>query len=103
MYAIIEVGAMQYKVSEGDVILVDRLEKEAGDSLTVEKVLLLEKDGDVRIGQPYVDGAKVEADVNKQILDDKVIAFKYRRRKDSAVKNGHRQKLTSLTIKKIAA
>ncbi len=102
MYAIIQVGSSQFKVAEGDVINVDRLKDDAGKGVTLDKVLMYAKDKDIRIGQPYLKDVKISAKVVNHPLADKVIAFKYRRRKDSCTKNGHRQKLTALNIEKIS-
>ncbi len=103
MYAIIQVGSSQIKVSEGDVIDAHRMKAEAGKNVTLDKVLLFSKGSDVRIGQPYLKDVKVTAKVVEHHSDDKVIAYKYRLRKNSARKTGHRQKLTALNITKIAA
>lgn len=103
MFAVVQIGSDQYKVSEGDVIAADRFQDDAGKSVTLDKVLVFSKGSDVRIGQPYLKEVKVQAKVVRHLLDDKVVAFKYRRRKDSASKIGHRQKLTALSIEKISA
>lgn len=103
MYAIVQIGSTQFKISEGDVIEPNRLKAEAGSEVTLSKVLLLARDSDVRIGQPYLKDVSVTAKVVEHTLDGKVIAFKYRRRKDSSSKIGHRQKRTALSITKINA
>ena len=103
MYAIIQVGSSQMKVSEGDTIDAHRIKEEAGKSITLDKVLLFAKGSDIRIGQPYLKDVKVTAKVVGHHSDDKVVAYKYRRRKNSASKIGHRQKLTALNITKISA
>ncbi len=103
MYAIIQIGSSQFKVSEGDIINADRMDKEGGQSITLDKVLMFAKESDIRVGQPYVKDVKVEAKIVKDVLGDKVTAFKYRRRKNSASKIGHRQKYTALNITKISA
>ena len=103
MYAVIQVGSYQYQVSEGSRIETERLEQEKGKSINIDKVLLLAKDEDVRIGQPYLKDVKVTAEVLDQMLGEKKISYKYRIRKDSAWKKGHRQKLTLLEIKSIQA
>ena len=103
MYAIIQVGSSQMKVSEGDVIDAHRIKEEAGKSITLDKVLMFAKGSDIRVGQPYLKDVKVTAKVVEHHLDDKVVAYKYRRRKNSASKVGHRQKLTALNITKISA
>ena len=103
MYAIIQVGSSQIKVSEGDVIDAHRIKEEAGKDVTLDKVLLFAKGSDIRIGQPYLKDVQVTAKVVAHYADDKVVAFKYRKRKNSAQKIGHRQKLTALNITKISA
>ena len=102
MYAVVKVGSTQYKVSEGDTIAANHLDKKAGSKLDLD-VLLYAKGNEVRVGQPLLTDVKVSAKVVKDFRGDKVIAFKYRRRKDSSTKKGHRQDLTALQIEKIAA
>jgi large subunit ribosomal protein L21 len=101
MYAIVQVGSSQYKVSEGDNIETQLLDKEAGASIHLEEVLLLADGDNLKVGQPYLKDVTVEAKVIRQFLADKVISFKFRRRKDSKWTKGHRQKLTLLNITKI--
>jgi len=103
MYAIVQVGSSQFKVAEGDVIETPRLNGEEGENVILDKVLMLAKGTDVRVGQPYLQDVQVTAEVVQHCLDDKIVAFKYRRRKDSSSKTGHRQKLTALNITKIKA
>ena len=103
MYAVIETGGKQYRVQEGDVISVEKLSAEAGDKVTLDKVLLLNDDKAVKIGAPYVEGAKVEATVVGNGKGDKVIIFKYKAKKDYRKKQGHRQPYTMLTIDAISA
>lgn len=103
MQAIVKIGSFQYKVSEGETIETARINEEAGKDITLEQVLMYAKGNDVRIGQPYLTDIKIQAKVIKHTLGDKVTAFKYKRRKNSAVKKGHRRKLTALNIKKISA
>ena len=101
MYAIIETGGKQYKVSEGDFLFVEKLDVEAGDSVKIDKVLAVAKDGDINVGAPYVDGASVEASVVKNGKDKKIIVYKYKPKKGYHKKQGHRQPYTKLEIKKI--
>ena len=103
MFAVVQVGSKQYKVAEGDVIDVDKLESESGKTVELDQVLLVENGKDVRIGKPTLEGVTIKAKVLKQTQGEKVVAFKYRRRKDSASKKGSRAKLTSLSIEKINA
>jgi len=101
MFAVVQVGSAQFKVAEGDVIETQRVKSEEGKEITLDKVLLFAKGSDVRMGQPYIKDVKVKALVVDHGLGNKVIAFKYRRRKDSSSKRGHRSQLTTLQIKKI--
>ena len=101
MYAIIEVGGKQYYVQKGDVIEVEKQATKDGHEITVNKVLLISKDKKVEVGQPYLKEAKVVAMVLGQTKGEKVISYKYRRRKSSHWKKGHRQQLTRLEIKEI--
>ena len=103
MYAIVEIGSTQFKVSEGDTINAHSLKEEPGKSITLDKVLLFAKGADIRIGQPFLKDVQVTAKVCNHDLGEKIIAFKYRLRKNSARKVGHRQKITALNITKISA
>jgi len=100
MYAIIEVGGKQVSVQKGDVIEVEKIEQADGSAVIFDKVLLVGGDK-VVVGTPYVAKAKVEAKLVRQTKAAKVISFKYRRRKSSHSKKGHRQKLTMLSISDI--
>lgn len=101
MYAVIEVGSKQYTVKEGDVLDVEKQAGAKGESVTLDKVLLISAD-DVQVGQPYVAGASVLATVvDDKAKGEKLISFKYRRRKNSHWKKGHRQQLTKIKIEKI--
>ncbi len=99
MYAIIETGGKQYKVAEGDVITVEKLGVEAGQDYTFDKVLVLAKDGDVKIGAPYVEGVAVTASVIGDGKEKKVVVYKYKPKKGFHKKKGHRQPFTKLQIK----
>ena len=101
MYAIIETGGKQYKVSEGDFIFVEKLDVEAGETVTVDKVLVVANGEDVKVGAPYVDGASVTADVVKNGKDKKIIVYKYKPKKGYHKKQGHRQPYTKVKIEKI--
>ena len=103
MYAIIETGGKQYKVQEGDIINVEKLAVAEGESVTLDQVLLVAKDGDVKVGTPTVAGASVVAKVVEHGKGDKVIAFRYKPKKHVRVKKGHRQPYTKLAIEKINA
>ena len=102
MYAVIATGGKQYKVSEGDVIRVEKLGVEAGEKYVFDQVLLV-SDSDVKIGNPTVEGAKVEATVMNEGKAKKVIVYKYKRKKGYHKKNGHRQQYTEVKIDKINA
>ena len=102
MYAIIATGGKQYKVSEGDIINVEKLGVEAGEKVTFDQVLLVSGD-DVKVGAPTVNGASVEADVINNIKGKKVIVYKYKRKSGYHKKQGHRQQLTAVKITKINA
>ncbi len=102
MFAVIQVGAKQFKVAQGDIITADRMELDKGQTVKFDKVLLVSDGKTVKVGQPTVKGAEVTADVVDHSRGDKVIAYQYRKRKDSARTVGHRQDLTSVKITKIA-
>ena len=102
MYAIIATGGKQYKVSEGDTIRVEKLGAEAGSKFTFDQVLLVSGD-DVKVGEPTVDGASVEATVVGDGKAKKVIVYKYKRKTGYHKKNGHRQTFTEVKIDKINA
>ena len=101
MYAIIEVGARQYYVEKGDVIETEKQDFKDGHEIPLHKVLLISKDKKFEAGQPYVKGATVVLKVLAQTKADKVVSFKYRRRKASHWKKGHRQQMTRLEVKEI--
>lgn len=103
MYAIIKTGGKQYKVSEGDLVRVEKLKAEIGDSIDFEEVLLVENDGNLKVGTPIVENAKVSATVKDQAKDKKIVVFKYRPKKSSKTKRGHRQPYTLVEINKIFA
>ena len=98
MYAIVEIGGQQHKVSKDQKIYVNRLDAEEGSSLEFEKVMLVDNDGSVSVGIPYVDGTRVAAQVVAHVKDDKVHIFKHKRRKGYRRFNGHRQSLTKLLV-----
>ena len=102
MYAIIETGGKQYNVSVGDTIKIEKLEANPGDNFSFDKVLFVGGD-DAKMGNPYVDGATVNATVLEQGKAKKVIAFKYKAKKGYQKKKGHRQPFTSLKIEAINA
>ena len=102
MYAIIEVGGKQYNVQKGDVLEVEKQKAaEETKEIIIERVLLVSKDSSLDVGQPYVKGAHVTVEILGQIKARKVMSFKYKRRKSTHWKKGHRQQLTRLKIKEI--
>jgi large subunit ribosomal protein L21 len=103
MYAIIQTGGKQYRVQEGDVLFVEKLNAEVDSNVEITEVIAVSKDGSLVVGSPVVEGAKVVAKVLKQGKAKKVIVFKYKPKKDSRKKNGHRQPYTKLQIEKIEA
>lgn len=100
MYAIIATGGKQYKVSEGDVISIEKLGAEEGEKVTFDQVLAVSNDG-LKVGSPTVDGANVEASVVRNGRARKVIVYKFKRKTGYHKKNGHRQSFTQVKIDKI--
>lgn len=98
MYAVMLTGSKQYKVQIGDTIEIEKLTQEPGDKVEFEQVLLIAKGGDVKVGTPYLEGAKVLAEVVQQSRAKKIEIIKFRRRKHSMKKMGHRQYITSVKI-----
>jgi len=103
MYAVIETGGKQYRVVEGDVLYIEKLEADADSTVTFDKVLAVGKEGEVTVGTPTVSGASVTAKVVKHGKGKKIIVFTYRPKKDSKRKMGHRQHYTKVEIKSITA
>lgn len=102
MYAIVEIGGQQFKVTPSAKIFVNRLPAKKGEAVSFDKVLLVDADGKVKVGTPYVKGAEVKATVLcDECKGDKVLVFKKRRRKSYQKMNGHRQYLTKLEINEI--
>lgn len=103
MYAIIETGGKQFKVRQGDTIYVEKLNGDVGESVQLDKVLMVQDDGSVRVGNPLLEGAKVVAKVLEHGRGKKIIVFKYKSKKNYHKKQGHRQPYTKLTIEAIEA
>jgi large subunit ribosomal protein L21 len=103
MYAVLETGGKQYRVTAGDKVEIERLGVEVGQPVTFERVLLVNRDGQISVGAPVVDGAKVVADVLEHKRGDKVVIWKMKRRKGYHKKQGHRQELTVVQVKEIQA
>ncbi len=102
MYAVIETGGKQYKVQEGDVVFIEKLDVEDGAAVTFDKVLAVSDEGNVTFGKPLVENAFVSAKVLGQGKDKKIIVFKYKAKKNYRNKNGHRQPYTKVQIEKIS-
>ncbi|KLU66102.1 50S ribosomal protein L21 [Desulfosporosinus acididurans] len=103
MYAVIETGGKQFKVQEGDEIFVEKLEANVGDTVTIDKVLLLEKEGAVKVGTPVVAGASAVLKVVEHGKGAKVIVFKYKAKKNYRRKQGHRQPYTKVRVEALQA
>ena len=97
MFAIIETGGKQYRVQENDFVFVEKLEANEGDTVVFDKVLMLNE----KVGNPYVEGAKVSAKVEAQGRAKKIIVFKYKSKKNYHKKQGHRQPFTKVQITSI--
>ncbi|MBQ3708686.1 MAG: 50S ribosomal protein L21 [Clostridia bacterium] len=102
MFAIIETGGKQYKVSEGDVIFVEKLDAAEGDKITFDKVLAISADDGFKTGKPTLDGATVSANVVKNGKNKKIYVMTYKSKKNEKKKIGHRQPYTKVQIEKIA-
>lgn len=101
MYAVIETGGKQYRVQEGDVLTIEKLNVNAGEKVEFDKVLVLAKEGDLKVGAPYVEGAKVFGEVVENGKGQKVIIYKYKAKKDYRKKQGHRQPYTMVKIESL--
>ena len=101
MYAVIEAGGKQHKVELGQVLEVDLLNEKSGTDCAFENVMLYVDGNDVQIGQPYIENAKVVAEIVEEVKGEKVTILRFRRRKHSMRKIGHRQKYTQIKIKEI--
>ncbi|ADC63079.1 MULTISPECIES: 50S ribosomal protein L21 [Allochromatium] len=103
MYAVIQTGGKQYRVSEGDTVKIEKLTAEAGDSVDFEQVLMVADGDDVKVGKPYLAGGKVTATVESHGRAKKVKIIKFRRRKHHMKRQGHRQWFTAVKITGISA
>ncbi|MGI6538897.1 MAG: 50S ribosomal protein L21 [Caldicoprobacterales bacterium] len=101
MYAVIKTGGKQYKVQEGDIIRVEKLNADVGSLVTFDEVLAISDDNGLKVGSHVLEGAKVEANVLKQGKGKKVIVFKFKSKKNYRRKQGHRQPYTQVQITKI--
>lgn len=102
MYAVIETGGKQYKVQEGDVVFVEKLDAEDGATITFDRVLAISSEGSVTFGKPLVENASVAAKILGQGKEKKIIVFKYKAKKGYRNKTGHRQPYTKVQIDKIS-
>ena len=100
MYAIIATGGKQYRVSEGDVLYIEKIDAQVDSSVSFD-VLLVGNEGDVKIGTPVVEGVKAEGKVVGQVRGEKIVVFKYKSKKNYRRKQGHRQPYTKVEITKI--
>lgn len=103
MYAVIKTGGKQYRVSEGDILNVEKLAVEAGENVVFDKVLTVVNDGEVTIGKPVVEGAKVTAKVVEHGKAEKIFVFKYKAKANYRKRQGHRQPYTQVEITSIEA
>ncbi|MCK5744089.1 MAG: 50S ribosomal protein L21 [Caldisericia bacterium] len=101
MYAVIKTGGKQYKVQENDVIKVEKLDNEPGETFEIKEVTLLEKDGEVKAGSPFVNGATVTAEILRHGKNRKLLIFFYRHKTTYRRRKGHRQQHTELKISSI--
>ena len=102
MFAVLKTGGKQYKVSQGDVIQVEKLEGEVGDKVTLDQILMIGEADQVDVGSPMVAGSQVTGEIIDQAKGKKIIVFKKNRRKKYRRKNGHRQLITHLKITDIS-
>ena len=103
MYAVIEACGRQYKVQEGDIVFMEKLNLDEGASVEFDKILVVGEDSELKIGNPYVAGAKVMAKVEKNGKDPKIVIFKYKSKKGYRRRAGHRQPYTKVLIESITA
>jgi large subunit ribosomal protein L21 len=101
LYAIIETGGKQAKAVPGEVLKVERLPAEVGETVRFDRVMLVNRDGEIAVGRPYVDGASVVATVTAQDRSPKILIFKKKRRKGYRRTKGHRQSFTALRVDSI--
>ncbi|MBO6506684.1 MAG: 50S ribosomal protein L21 [Kordiimonadaceae bacterium] len=102
MFAVVKTGGKQYRVTEGDVLKVEKLDAEVGKKVKLDEVLMIGDDKGVKVGEPLVKGANVTAEVLEQKKDKKITVFKKKRRHNYRRKKGHRQQITVLRVTKIA-
>jgi large subunit ribosomal protein L21 len=103
MYAVIQTGGKQYRVAPGDTLTVEKLPGNVGDSVEFGEVLMLSKDGSLAVGKPVIQGAKVTGKIVEHGRGEKLVVYKFRRRKNYRLRNGHRQNYTSIQISDVLA
>ena len=103
MYAVVKTGGKQYKVSEGVFFKVEKVPGEIGSEVVFDNILLVSRDGDLRVGRPFVEGARVRGTIVEQDRGKKIIVFKMKRRKGYRKKQGHRQYYTGVKVQSIEA
>ena len=103
MYAVIKTGGKQYRVQQGDVIFVEKIDAQADEAVTFEEVLLVNDGEATKIGTPVVEGAKVEGKVLSQVKAAKIVVYKYKAKKNERKKQGHRQPYTKVEITAVNA
>jgi large subunit ribosomal protein L21 len=101
VYAVIETGGKQYKVQPGDTVVVETLPGDAGDAVQFDRVLLISGDDSVAVGRPAIDGAVVTGQIVGQVLGEKLVVYKFKRRKNYRKRNGHRQPYTAVKIQNV--
>ena len=102
MYAVIKTGGKQHRVSEGDIIAVEKINGSKGDTVLFDEVLMIAKDGEIKVGTPFLEGVKVVGEIIEQASGSKIDVFRMKRRKGFHKKTGHRQKLTRMNIREIS-
>ena len=103
MYVIVDIQGQQFKLQQDQKVFVHRIDAEEGSTLEFEKVMLIDNDGNIQVGTPVIDGAKVIVEVLSHVKGDKVLVFKKKRRKGYRKLNGHRQQFSQIRVKKIIA
>ncbi|PZC40145.1 MAG: large subunit ribosomal protein L21 [Chloroflexi bacterium] len=101
MYVVMQIGTRQYIASEGNTIDIDKIDKDPGEAVTFDNILLINSKDKITLGKPHIEGAKVEATVETHLRDKKVLAFRYKNKTRSGTKRGHRQHKTKILINKI--
>jgi large subunit ribosomal protein L21 len=101
MYAVIETGGKQYRVEPGETVRIETVPGDAGDAVEFRRVLLISSDDSVAVGRPAVEGAVVTGEIVEQGLGEKLVVYKFKRRKNYRKRNGHRQPYTAVKIQKV--